>query len=158
MNLSNFSYILIIILSLTRCAPPPSQTDSPDLRQTQLLEAINTFNHAFQTGDMQTIESLITTNYIHTNGNAKSIRRSDWLPYIRKRSQQIKEGRLTVTAYEMQETDIEMLPQSAIVTAKIIVRSTEDGNPKEQAYRITNIWVEDHGIWKRAGFHDGKIK
>ena len=40
----------------------------------ELLEAIDTFNKAFQIGDMETIASFVMDTNIHTNGNSKAIR------------------------------------------------------------------------------------
>ena len=58
----------------------------------------------------------------------------------------------------MDQTTIQFYESTAIVTARIIVTSYKLEEQQENEYRITNIWVKENGDWKRAGFHDGKIR
>ena len=114
-------------------------------------------NTAFQTGDVATLEAMITASYQHTNGSSKAIGKEAWLNYLRKRKKAIDSGELEVLGYEMSELGIEFYGATAIVTAKVSVKNkTEDGTVNN-AYRVTNIWINESGVWKRAGFHDGKI-
>ena len=46
----------------------------------------------------------------------------------------------------------------AIVTAKISFSTIKLGEQKENEFRITNVQVKEEGTWKRAGFHDTRIK
>lgn len=123
-----------------------------------LLKAIENFNQAFQVSDINTLESMITDNYIHSNGNSKAIGKEVWLNYLKKRNADIEAGILKVTNYKMAETEIERYNDSAILTAKISIESTRNNEVQTNEYRVTNIWVYQNGQWKRAGFHDGKIK
>ncbi len=130
-----------------------SMADEASLRAT-----IDIFNAAFERGDVEKLASMITDDYQHTNGNAKSIGRDSWLGYLKKRSQQIEEGTIVVHKYEMDEVEVVQYDGMAIVTARVAVSSSSTGQLSENEYRVTNIWVWESGQWKRAGFHDGKIK
>ncbi|MEM7104485.1 MAG: nuclear transport factor 2 family protein [Bacteroidota bacterium] len=124
----------------------------------ELLKAVHQFNVAFKDSDLAMLDSLTTPNYIHTNGNSRAIRKADWFNYLEKRQSQLSDSTLVVKNYSMDEVRTEIYKDAAIVTAKISVDSDKEGNNSENKYRVTNFWVRENGQWKRAGFHDGKIK
>ena len=124
----------------------------------KLIERVEEFNTAFRDGEIEKLEVMITNNYLHTNSNSKSIRKNDWVEYLAKRKEELKSGKLIVEDYEMNETEVEIYDDMAIVTAKISFSTIKSDEQKENEFRITNIWVKEKGIWKRAGFHDTRIK
>lgn len=145
--------IIIISLSLFYCADEKSEI-TPE----KLSEAIRKFNKAFQDGNNEVLESMVTENYLHTNGNSKSIGKKDWFNYLTKREKEIKSGSLEVLEYKLDEMKMEFSGNLAIVTGKISVTIKKKEGIQKNEYRITNIWISESGKWKRAGFHDGKIK
>lgn len=145
-------FLFLPILIAVSC----SQNNAGD--QQKLRQAIESFNTAFKQCDISTLEAMITENYTHTNGNSKSIGKSAWLKYLRSRERDIKSGAIDVLNYEMDEMEIKMHHDMAIVTGKIVVESRREDEVQENEYRITNMWVLESGAWKRAGFHDGKIR
>ncbi len=126
--------------------------------ETILLETITVFNQAFKESNVAKLESMIVDRYIHTNSTSKPIDKDTWLAYLHKRKEEIETGNLIVHTYDMQETNIQLYDTMAIVSAKISTSNTRNGNLNENEYRVTNIWVKEANSWKRAGFHDGKIK
>ena len=116
------------------------------------------FNTAFQTANVEKLELMITDHYQHTNGTAKAIDKETWINYLKKRQADISSGKLEVITYEMDEIKVNFYDNTAIVSAKVVVSNKIDGEIRENEYRVTNLWVHDSGAWKRAGFHDGKIK
>ncbi|MDO5981844.1 nuclear transport factor 2 family protein [Flavivirga spongiicola] len=149
----------ILVVTLSQCVNKEATQEKTkiDLEQ-QLLESIDKFNKAFQEGNVKVLESMITENYLHTNGNSKSIRKKDWINYLSKREKEIQSGNLEVIEYKLSETEIELYGNTAMVTGKVTVSNKKSSDIKNNEYRITNIWVYESGAWKRAGFHDGKIK
>lgn len=127
-------------------------------QKAELLEAIAEFNIAFQNADVPTLESMITENYIHTNGTSKAIQKEDWLNYLMKRRQQISTGSITPKSYSMDEMMVHFYGNTALVTAKIESQTEIQDSLHVNAYRITNVWIKEKDEWKRAGFHDGKIQ
>ncbi len=123
-----------------------------------LWQKIDTFNQAFKEGDIEELKSMITENYLHTNSTSKPIDKNTWIAYLAKRKKDIASGNLVVHRYEMQEKFMRLYDDMAIISAKIITSSSRDGNLVENQFRVTNIWVKEENNWKRAGFHDGKIK
>lgn len=122
-----------------------------------LLEAVNNFNEAFKIADVEKLGSLVTENYVHTNSTWKSFGKDQWLGYIESRKAKIEKGELEITSYEMQDLEMVVHGQSALVTGKIVSKGLELGVPFQSVFRVSNYWVYEQGTWKRAGFHDTKI-
>ena len=153
----HISFFMAIIL-LLGCLPQANENQSSEQELEALRERIDQFNTAFKNGDVKVLESMITDNYLHTNSNSKAIRKKDWVAYLHKRKKELASGELEVNNYKMEETEIELFDDVAIVTGKISFSSKRAEEQKENVIRITNIWVKEEGLWKRAGFHDTRIK
>ena len=149
-------FVLFFIVFLGCKTETGHQQNSSEEEKT-LLKSVEEFNLAFKECDIEKLKTLITENYLHTNGTSKSIKRNAWLGYLEKRKLEINNGNLVVNTYDMKEVEIELYDDAAIVTGKIVTSSTKSGEYQENEFRITNIWVKEEGNWKRAGFHDGKI-
>ena len=147
-----------LLFSLSNCSGPNTTIQESENAKEDLLTALSRFNTAFEEADVEVLQSMITDNYIHTNSSSKAIRKEDWLNYLKKRSESISSEELVITNYEMGEVEIEIHGTTAIVTGKISVSSTTGEGSRDNEYRITNVWVNENGEWKRAGFHDTKIK
>ena len=148
--------LLCLTISLSFCGTDAKKSNSPN--KDDLLKTVAVFNSAFAEGDLATLDSLTTENYIHSNGNSKAIDKTAWFAYLKKRTAKIKSGELEVISYQLDDTKIEMHQNTAILTGKISVTNKNSSQITENQYRVTNIWVNESGIWKRAAFHDGKIK
>ena len=146
----------LLLVLLWACNPQTPNTDTA--HQETLMQAVAAFNQAFKAGNVQQLESMITANYQHSNGNSKAIGKTTWLSFLSKRKKSLENGSLVINSYEMSETQVAFFENTAILTAKISVASTQSGNYTENAYRVTHVWVYENQQWKRASFHDGKIK
>ncbi|WP_160114561.1 nuclear transport factor 2 family protein [Aquimarina sp. AU474] len=151
-------FLIGIQFIFTACTNQDNAKENSSIYEAELMARIDEFNQAFHTGDIQKLESMLTSNYRHTNSNSKAIHKNTWLEYATKRKKEIEAGTLKVHTYEMTETEVQFYDNTAIVTAKILVSSTKNRIQQDNAFRVTNIWVREGNSWKRAGFHDGKIK
>jgi len=150
--------LLIFSIVFFSCKSTAQEAGLTKKDKENLVQALTVFNNAFQEGNTAVLASMITENYTHTNGNSKPIGKKSWLSYLQKRSQKIKTGELQIIQYKMEDLAIEYLNTTAIVTGKVLVSSKVSDTIKSNEYRITNLWVHTPDGWKRAGFHDGKIK
>ncbi len=150
--------MLLLAVNVSFCtdAKTPDNTTATDKQK--LLKTINVFNKAFQDGNLNVLDSLTTDDYTHTNGNSKAIGKKRWFAYLSNRANEIKSGNLDVIDYKLEEREIYYYGDMAIVTGKVRVTENEKGAIRKKEYRITNVWVNTAGNWKRAGFHDGKIE
>ncbi|MEX0315016.1 MAG: nuclear transport factor 2 family protein [Allomuricauda sp.] len=160
MDKSHFVQTLLLI-GLSLLFSTGCKSDSPALTQAQedaLIPTIERFNNAFAQSDLVTLDGLVTDDYIHTNSTSKAITKESWFQYLNKRDKEIQTGTLVIKTYEMSDLNVEYHANSAIVTGKVSIMYTKEGKSAENEYRITNVWVFQDEGWKRAGFHDGKIK
>ena len=150
---------LLIVFSLftLSCTNTDSKSGEDNAQKELLMETVKTFNTAFNEGNIEVLIPMITNYYVHTNSNSKSIGKEDWLAYLAKRKKQLESGELVIKNYEMDEIDVKMYENMAILTGKISFLSISGGMEKQNAYRVTNVWVLEDGRWKRAGFHDTRI-
>ena len=123
-----------------------------------LLGRIVEFNEAFRDGNVELLRVMVSDGYLHTNGDSKAIGKAAWLRYLEKRKTEIDKGLLIVTKYDLSEVKFEIYNDMAVVTGKIDISETYLDENRNYGYRITNIWVKEEGIWKRAAFHDGRIQ
>ncbi|WP_062058273.1 nuclear transport factor 2 family protein [Aquimarina longa] len=147
----------LLVLFLITVFNLAGQENKAITSETTLLNTISVFNKAFKEGDVTKLESMITDNYIHTNGSSKSIGKTMWLAYLKKRKKTIRNGDLVVNAYEMKEMQSELYDNFAIITAKIMTTITKGGTVEENQYRVSHVWVKENNVWKRAAFHDTNI-
>ncbi|MDN5203788.1 nuclear transport factor 2 family protein [Fulvivirgaceae bacterium BMA10] len=151
-----FSLITLLLVLLISCQPSNKGLSQEEKLET-LKRTITEFNEAFKNCNVGKLESLITHDYLHTNGNNNAIEKSDWLNYLKKRKRQIDNGELVVQEYKLLEPNIAMYQNSAILSGKILTKGISQGETFTREIRITNLWVEENGHWKRAGFHDTRI-
>ena len=154
----NYVLFFLLVMLFQSCSTGTKENLCSDQEKEKLLTRVEQFNSAFRNGEAEKLKSMITKNYIHTNGKSKAIRKYDWVSYLQKRKEEISSGDLIVSNYLMDETEMEIYGDMAIVTAKISFSSVRAHEQKENEFRITNIWVQERGIWKRAGFHDTRIE
>lgn len=145
------STILVLII-----AAGCSKEKEPSV--SELRSAIESFNEAYVRGDTSILAQMISDQYVHTNNSWRSFGKDQWLGYMRSRREKLDEGTLVVAAYEMDEYAVEQFGNSAIVTARISSKGTENGAPFDKSFRVTNVWVYNQGVWKRAAFHDTPIQ
>ncbi len=158
MKILKITLMFLTIFNFTNCSIEQHQQVLTEAEKEALVATLEKFNRAFQEGNTDVLQSMITDNYIHTNGNSKSIGKDVWINYLRKREKEIRTGNLEILHYTLEDPEITFHSHVAIVTGKILVSGKRQNEVVENEYRITNIWVLESGQWKRAGFHDGKIK
>ncbi|MEQ9402097.1 MAG: nuclear transport factor 2 family protein [Cyclobacteriaceae bacterium] len=148
MKYISIHFIVVLLTCLTSCGNEGTNS---------LEEAIHQFNSAFQQADVEKLSSLITDNYLHTNGSWESFGREKWLGYLRERKMRIESGELRIDRYELTDIKIIKSLESAFVTGKIIMEGIENGKFFVKEIRVSNYWILLEGDWKRAGFHDTVI-
>ena len=140
-------------------SPLLAQRAEPDsLTRVALEAALETFNAAFLSADAKGLDTLLVTDYLHTNGGTGAVLdKTGWLEYIRHRRAELQSGRLQVERHESAGVTIRWYPDAAVVNSQVISQGKRDGEPFLTRLRVTQVWVlTDHG-WRRAAFHDSPI-
>ena len=139
---------------MAACSPPENASQE----QSSLLSTLEVFNKAFERGDLITLDSLTTDNYIHTNGQSKAFSKEAWFKYLQGRKKDLESGKLMIKRYELTEEKVTMYGTTAIFTGLITTAGIQDATSFERQLRVTNLWVKEGGTWKRAGFHDTRVQ
>ena len=79
MKTSKNLIILLVIFIFSNCSNKDEIKSNETKDKAKLLETITEFNTAFKECDIPKLESMITDNYQHTNGNSKSIGKNEWV-------------------------------------------------------------------------------
>ena len=145
--------IFIGLLACNSKEEPVNYQDDPSLKN-----SINIFNNAFKIADVKSLDSLLANDYLHTNGTNRAFGKKKWLDYISQRRQDIVSGKLQIIDYAMDQIEIQKYEHTAVVAGRVASTYILDGEEKSSQFRVTHLWVVEDGIWKRAAFHDGKIK
>lgn len=147
-----------ILLCLLSCKESKQAQATPEELRSELQEAIEVFNQAFAVADTSRLRSMITENYQHSNSYYEAIGKETWLEYIGQRKADLDSGEMELLEYGLDQEQIQILGNTGILSGRISVKSRLGSDTSQVAYRITNVWIKEGGNWKRAAFHDGRIK
>ncbi|MFS4466377.1 nuclear transport factor 2 family protein [Maribacter sp. 2210JD10-5] len=150
-------FLVLLVLLACHCKNQKTSSEKLDNKKETLLKALNDFNSAFEKGDIEKLNDMVTESYQHTNGNSKAIGKEVWFNYLRKRQKEIISGALEVLSYTMNDIEMSFYDNTAVITGKVSVKNKVKGEIRKSVFRVTHIWVYESDNWKRAGFHDGKI-
>ncbi|MCE7992258.1 MAG: nuclear transport factor 2 family protein [Roseivirga sp.] len=148
--------ILALFLIFTFSCAGPERKKQKELGQ--LEASIDLFNTAFEQGDLSTLDSLTTDNYIHTNGSDRAFSKERWFNYLESRRKNLVSGQLKIDKYQLLEKEIQLYEKSAIVTGLIITSGFSKGAEFSNQIRVSNLWIKEKETWKRAAFHDTRIQ
>ena len=122
--------------------------ESNDDRLADLDTAVHRFGEAWASGDMATLESLLSPTYTHTDVFAELHDRTGWLGYARRRA-----GR--TTRVDFRDVRRRVVGDVAIVTGINDIRgpgALSASDQKDSTIRFTQVWVWDRGRWLREAF------
>ena len=142
--------IIVPLLSITLLAGIISCT-APTKSVAAALEA---FTEAFRTADIEALDQMLTDDYVHTNTGASPIGKAAWLDWMASRREQLARGDYVMETYELEEPEIALYGTAAVVTGMVHASGTSNNQPFDNRIRVTNLWVYEHGRWRRAAFHD----
>lgn len=141
------------LLALVACASAPSVESA----RASLPAAIEALNEAYRAADVGAIETLITSDYTHTNGASAPIGRQEWLEWNRLRAQRHASGAWRTDSYAVEDLEVQRYGDAAIVTGVVRSSGSRDGAPANVAVRFTALWVLEGDQWKRAAFQDAPL-
>jgi hypothetical protein len=134
------------------CADPDST------RRAALHAALEAFTLAFRHADAEALDTLLTADYLHTNGGSGAVLdRSQWLDYVRSRRGDLQRGKLRVDRHQTSAVTIRWYPSAAVVSSQVTSEGIQSGVPFTSRVRVTQVWIQTGERWRRAAFHDSPI-
>jgi hypothetical protein len=134
------------------------QQGHPVQPETPLDVSIEEFNQAFRQFDVDLLSRSITAGYQHTIGSAAPLSKDSWLNYLRAEKKHVEAGTLTYHTIVMEESTVDYYADAAFITGRVVLTGQRDGERIDQAYRTSQMWVIEDGRWKRAGYHETRIR
>ena len=124
----------------------------------EVRAAVAKFGQAFLKADVEVLESLLTSEYIHVNGSSGNVsKRNEWLNWIESRRTELESGQLIISEYDTKDVVVKIYENVAIVTGTVYSSGNHNGEPFTSHVRFTNTWVLINGEWYRAAFHDSPL-
>jgi ketosteroid isomerase-like protein len=101
--------------------------------------------------DTKTLEQLLSDDWILITSSGRVVTRPAFLAMVSDAS-----SRMEVN--DSSEVAVRLHGSTAIVTAKLHERGTDDGKPYEAWLRYTDTWVLEAGAWRYVSGHACPIK
>jgi len=140
--------------------PGPSLKEDPAAEaEVELRDAVTRFGRAFREARVATLDSLLTDDYVHVDGGSASVLdRTSWLEWVGSRRARIVSGELRYDGYRVGDLRIHLHGEAAVVTGVVHARGRDGEEPFASVVRVTNLWVRQEGLWRRAAFHDTPLR
>ena len=128
------------------------------LDRASLDRAVTEFGAAFARADTAGLDTLLTDDYVHTNGGTASVLdKARWLAYVGGRRAELESGRLRLDRYETSGMTVQWNPPVAVVLAQVTSEGVRDGRTFTSRVQVTQVWLHRGGRWRRAAFHDSPL-
>jgi len=147
----------LFIVSVALIASVLAIAETPD-KSGEVRAAVTAFGLAFVEADISKLKSLLTEDYLHVNGGSgKVLGRDDWLKWMESRRVEIEKGILIIEDYRIEDVEISLDGNAALVVGRVVSSVKRDGVPKSSQIRFSNTWLCRDGVWRRASFHDSPM-
>lgn len=138
---------LIVFASLIACTSRFAVAqDKSDSAAANIVASENKWNAAYKRGDIATMESLLTTNFIITVEDGSTFSKSGYIAH---------NGDTTVhiEVTEMTGLNVRMHGNTAVVTGAYHEKGTSKGKPYDFRDRFTDVWMNLNGKWQVIASH-----
>jgi ketosteroid isomerase-like protein len=112
----------------------------------ELPTFLDTWTAAERDGDVATLESLLTDDFVGVGPLGFTLAKPAWLARHRG-------GGLRYETYDLDEVQARVHGEAAVVTARQTARGAFQGRPTPEVLRTTLALVHDAGDWRLAGVH-----
>jgi ketosteroid isomerase-like protein len=117
----------------------------------QIRDLEGQINAAVVTGDLHVFERLLADDFTHTNQSGIFRTRAEWLANH-------KPGRSPYTRYDVDELEIRVYGDTAVVTARTTPKGQDSkGKPITGQYRYLRVWAKRDGMWRAVAFQGTRI-
>ncbi len=119
-----------------------------------LVLRLEEFGDAFLQADKDKLGSMLSEDYIHTNGSGLVLSKGDWLSWIQTERKRIESRTVRYDEYQNSDVRFQIYDDVAVITGSNFAAGIREGEAFSRTLRFTHTWLCVDGEWKRASFHD----
>jgi ketosteroid isomerase-like protein len=135
------TFLLSVNLAATSSAPQ-QQSESAS----KILALEDKWNEAYKQGDVATMNSLLTDDFIITVEDGTTFSKAGYIAHCGD-----TDNRVLIS--EMSDLKVRMHGNTAIVTGAYHEKGTSKGRPYEYHDRLTDVWMMIDGRWRVVASH-----
>ncbi|SJL84221.1 nuclear transport factor 2 family protein [Vibrio palustris] len=116
-------------------------------KEVQILEAEELLCKAMLESDTISLDKLLSSNLIFTNHLGQILGKKDDL-------EAHKSGLLRISHISVEDQQIKLQQDTAVIFAKVTINGNYDGNPANGTFRFTRVWQNTEGNhWEVIAAH-----
>jgi len=120
---------------------PPTNVSNPDLLRVADLDS--EYQEAVKRNDFVTMDGILADDFVLITGTGKVFTKTDLLDEVKSRKYQYEHQ-------EDSEKTVRLWGDTAVVTAKLWAKGTEEGKPFEYKLWFSDTYVRTKAGWKYA--------
>jgi len=118
-------------------------------RQVEKLE--ETWRLAQLNGDAETMDRLLSDEYIGITMNGQIVTKTQQLDRMRSRT-------ISLSKIDLDDVKVKLIGQTAVVTSRATVEGTNEGESVHGTYRYTRVYIRTaSGSWKITNFEATRV-
>ena len=137
---------LLLVIFLPGLALNVAAAQSKRDSASQVLAIEKQWNEVYKRGDIATMNSLLTDDFIITVEDGSTFSKPGYIAHT---------GNTTVHVQlsDMSDLQVRMHGNTAVVTGAYHEKGTDKGKPYEYRDRLTDVWMNYNGRWRLIASH-----
>jgi ketosteroid isomerase-like protein len=144
------AFLALISVRTGWCQPPPQDHSHRRQYQRQIDEIEQQWRQAQLHGDAAAIDHLLADDYIGITSNGLLQTKEQTLARLRS-------GQVVLKRMELTEVKVSVHGETAVVTSRAEVETTQNGVERDGIYRYTRVYQHRGGVWKIVNFEATRI-
>ena len=136
----------LLVLVLANLAFGVSGAQSKRDSASQVLAVEKQWNEVYKRGDIATMNSLLTDDFIITVEDGNTYSKPGYIAHSGNPS-------VRVEVSDMSDLQVRMHGNTAVVTGAYHEKGIDKGKPYEYRDRLTDIWMNYNGRWRLIASH-----
>lgn len=136
----------LLVLVLANLAFGVSGAQSKRDSASQVLAVEKQWNEVYKRGDIATMNSLLTDDFIITVEDGNTYSKPGYIAHSGNSS-------VRVEVSDMSDLQVRMHGNTAVVTGAYHEKGIDKGKPYEYRDRLTDIWMNYNGRWRLIASH-----
>lgn len=147
-----------LLLPVLWCATPLAhafgvaalENGSKGVEKRQVAQSEQQWKTALLSGDSATLDNLLSDSYVGIGPDGNIVNKAEEI-------QSSVSGENRLQKVHVEDRKIRIYDTTAVVTSRVLVQGTYDGQPLLGEYRYTRVWSLQHGQWRIVSFEANRV-